>query len=299
MGEIVVVGSINVDQRISVESFPAPGETVLCGMRSTGPGGKGANQAVAARLAGSAVRMIGAVGDDSDGRRMLNLFDAVGIDRSGVLATQTPTGVAVVIVNSAGENSIMVDPGANAALPEVHVSVAMSSMEPGSVLLLQMEIPRSVVISAARSARRQGAVVILNVAPAPPDIDDLIHDVDLLIVNEGELRTVMRSTGSEFQEEPSAMAAILSERFDCTVVCTLGERGAIAVNSQGRIECHAPRVQPVDTTGAGDTFAGYLASALAEKMPIFAALDRATRAASIAVTREGAAESIPRSDELA
>jgi ribokinase len=282
-----------------VQHFPIPGETVLGGDRELGGGGKGANQAVAARLAGADVQMVGAVGEDNDGRRMLQLFDDAGVDRKDVtLIGGAATGSAYVIVAESGENSIIVSPGANSRMTEEHVLAALSHATPGTPVLLQLEVPEHIVRVAARTARAAGAVVILNAAPAPSTLGDLLDDVDLLLVNEGELRSVASAVGIDDDHEPVRLAEDLVARTGTVVVCTLGSRGAVAVTPDGVFEQRAPRVAVVDTTAAGDTFAGYLAAALADAIPMYAAVEQAVIAASLTVTRAGAMSAIPRTDEV-
>lgn len=299
MTKVIVVGSINVDHRVDVQHFPVPGETVLGGDRELGGGGKGANQAVAARLAGADVQMVGAVGDDDDGRQMLLLFDQAGVDRTDVTVTKgIATGAAYVIVAESGENSIVVSPGANGRITEAHVVSALRGAAPGTPVLLQLEVPENIVRITARMARAAGAVVILNAAPAPAILGDLLDDVDLLLVNEGELRSVASTVGIHDDHEPVRLAEDLVARTGTVVVCTLGSRGAVAVTPDGVFEQRAPRMTVVDTTAAGDTFAGYLAAALADAVPMYTAVERAVVAASLAVTRAGAMSAIPDAEEV-
>jgi ribokinase len=299
MGRVIVVGSINVDHRVGVEHFPAPGETVLGGDRELGGGGKGANQAVAARRAGAEVKMVGAVGNDDDGRRMLQLFDEAGVDRSDVTVAQgATTGAAYVMVASSGENSIVVAPGANGLIAESHMVAALGRAPRGTPVLLQLEVPERIVRLAARTARARGLVVVLNAAPAPRILGDLLDDIDLLLVNEGELRAVAAAAGIDDDHEPVRLAEDLVRRTDTVVVCTLGSRGAVAVTPDGVFEQRAPRVEVVDTTAAGDTFAGYLAAALSEEVPMFVAVERAVMAASLTTTRVGAMSAIPHAGEV-
>lgn len=299
MGEVVVVGSLNFDRRIVVPDFPAPGETVLARDSVTGPGGKGSNQAVAARRAGARVSMVGAVGADEEGALLLASLDADGVTHTEVeRLAHSATGMALVMVNAAGENSIVVAPGANFQVSEERIVAALSEISRGTPVLLQFEIPQAAVRAAAKAAFEAGGVVILSAAPAPKSLPELLPWVDLLLVNEGELRAVARTAGLPSDGEPTAVAATLAKRFEVSLVCTLGPRGAFVVTGQGEHEQRAPRVEVVDTTAAGDTFAGYLAASLADEVPMYQALARAVAAASITVTREGAAAAIPLAHEV-
>jgi ribokinase len=299
MGQVIVVGSINVDHRVVVEHFPAPGETILSTVHGIGAGGKGANQAVAARRAGARSRLLGAVGNDRDGRHMLAVLDDAGVERDGVTVVDGPaTGAAYVLVNAEGENSIVVAPGANHHLAEQHVIAALGRIPRGTPVLFQLEIAEQTVLRAMAAASAAGGVVLLNAAPAPRSIDGLLEFVDVLLVNEGELNAIAEAAGIRPDHEPVRLAEDLVQRLGIVVVCTLGSRGAFAVTAEGVFEQRAPRVDVVDTTGAGDTFAGYLAAALAEETPMYRAIERAVAAASLTVAQPGALESIPHAAQL-
>lgn len=294
---IHVVGSINHDQRLLVDTPPAPGETITAHDHTTEPGGKGANQATAAARAGAPVRLIGAVGDDDTAAHLRRHLTDAGIDTTHVATTPGPTGRAIVTVAADGQNQIIIVPGANAHLTPEHATTALTTLTPGDLVLLQLELPRATVAAAAAFAHHHGGYVILNAAPANPAATPILDHVDLLAVNEPELATIAHTTGTHTPDAATTTRR-LADTLDTTVVCTLGDKGAILATP------HTTHTQPahpatvVDTTSAGDTFIGYLAAALAHDHPWPHALDTASRAAAITVTRPGAARSIPTHTEL-
>lgn len=284
-GHVVVIGSINVDLSLACDEIPAPGETVLASGMRRSAGGKGANQAVAAARAGGArTSIVGAVGDDADGRFMLDRLAADGVDIASVdtLARQA-TGLALITVDRAGENAIVVVPGANSA---VAIGDAVRDLvSTADVVLAPLETPQSVVAEAARS-RRPGVPFVLNAAPAAVIGDELAREVDLLVVNEHEARSTAGDDGLE-------AVRILLGIFPAVIV-TLGARGA-DLHRRDTAVLHSPAlaVQVVDTTAAGDTFCGVLAAALAGGEPIERAMTLASAAASLAVQSPGAQDSVP------
>jgi ribokinase len=286
---VTVVGSINVDESISVRRHPAPGETTTASGMVRTLGGKGANQAVAAARAGGTVRMVGAVGGDDPLAR--SALDADGIDTSDVAVLPTAsTGRAIVLVDDDGENSIVVIPGANSKVPSDSIDRAVDAMQPGDVLVLQNEIPAAHSVRAARLARTRGATVIWNAAPAPDRRSDIVDEIDLLVVNELELSQVATLLGllaDEFDATLSGVAGAL----DTAVVCTLGGAGVAYRDGEraGRVPAH--RVIVTDTTAAGDTFVGSLAAT--DDRPLEERLRLAVAASAITVTRRGASSSIP------
>jgi ribokinase len=262
---ITVFGSINLDLIGGVDRLPRPGETVPGGAFSTSPGGKGANQAVAAARAGAPVRMVGAVGRDPFADEALALLGLAGVDLARVRQTDAPTGVALILVDPVGENVIAVLPGANATVAEA--DGAALEFGPGDVLLLQLEIPVAATAAAAARAKAAGAPVLLSYAPFRSDAFDLLPLATHLVVNESECELIAAALGVS-GEGTAAQVSGLAERLGTTIIATLGPDGAIAA-SPGRME-HAPAlpVQAVDTVGAGDTFCGYLAAGLSEGMPL-------------------------------
>ncbi len=288
---ITVFGSINLDLIGVVERLPRPGETVPGRTFATAPGGKGANQALAARRAGAAVRIVGAVGGDGFAESALSLLRADALDLALVRAVAAPTGVALILVDSVGENVIVVVPGANGGVSEEQAEGL--AFLPGDVLLLQLEVPTPAIRAAARRARAAGARVLLNFAPFRVEALDLLDAVTHLVVNETECALIAEALGVSGRDL-GLQARDLSKRYGATVVVTLGREGVLAVEQERELRAAALPVDPIDTVGAGDTFCGFLAAALAEGQPLEAALVLASAAGSLACTMSGAQPSIPR-----
>ncbi len=282
MPSVVIVGSANVDQVFRVTAIPAPGETVLSNGFSIALGGKGQNQAVAAARAGASTAFIGALGDDGFGASIREGLAADGIDSSGVREVDAPTGTALIAVDDAGENTIIVEAGANALL-ELTAPDA-SAIAAAEVLVLQLEIPLATVAAAARAATAAGTRVLLNAAPIRDLPADLLADVDILVVNEHEGAHLARGGAVE------SLAPV--------VIMTLGAAGAVAYENGTEVRVPAPTVSAVDATGAGDTFCGALAARLAEGAELGDALRFAVAAASLSVQKHGAVPSIPGRAEI-
>jgi ribokinase len=293
---ITVFGSINLDLIGSVERLPRPGETVPGGGFATAPGGKGANQALAAARAGAAVRVVGAVGRDDFANAALALLRAGGVDLGGVRAIDGPTGVALILVDAAGENVIAVIPGANGRVGEADAETL--AFAPEDVLLLQLEVPVGAIEVAARRARAAGARVLLNFAPFRADGLALLPHVTHLVVNERECELIAKAMGVA-GEEIAAQGRELAERGGVTVIVTLGRDGALAFAEERTETAAALAIEAVDTVGAGDTFCGYLAAGLSEGMALGETLRLAAVAGSLACTKAGAQPSIPVRDEVA
>jgi ribokinase len=295
---VVVVGSSNTDMIIRVPRVPRAGETLLCGEFSTAPGGKGANQAVAAARAGGRVAFVARLGRDSLGNEAMAGFRREGMLLSHVVRDPThPSGVALIFVGSDGENSIAVAGGANQQLSRRDVAAARGLITRARILLLQLETPLQTVAAAARLARRAGVDVILNPAPACPLPDALLRDVSLLTPNETEASLL---TGCRVSGITSAAKAarILLARGVATVIITLGARGAFVATGELAQLVPGFRVKAVDTTAAGDVFNGALAVRLAEGSALLEAVRFAHAAAAISVTRPGAQPSIPNRREI-
>lgn len=292
---ITVVGSINLDLIATVERLPAPGETVSGGDFSTAPGGKGANQALAARRAGAEVRMIGAVGKDAFATEALSLLEEAGVDLSRIGRMHAPTGTALILVDPNGENVIAVVAGANGSVLPGDLSAA--DLKKGDYLLLQQEIPLQTVKAALRQAREAGAVSVLNTAPFSAEAAAFIGEADYVVANETEFDLYADALSLPEGDRPARMAAF-AERTGRTVIVTLGGEGVRAATQGESIAISALKVTPVDTVGAGDTFCGYLAASLASGLSLEGALRRAAAAASLACTKEGAQPSIPLAAEV-
>lgn len=290
---VVVVGSINADLVLRVPSIPTAGVTVPAREISRLPGGKGANQAVALARLGAEVAMIGAVGDDDDGRGLLATLLSEGVDTSSVARLPgVPTGLAVVVVDDRGENAIVVVSGANASLDATSVEgpEGLAALRGADAVLLQLEIPMDVVRAAARAGREVGATVVLNAAPAVAVPDAVLGDVDVLIVNASEAEVLGGA------DDPAVAAASLRTRGPGMVVVTLGGEGSI-VHDGVVTYVAAHHVEVLDTTGAGDCFAAAFTVALASGEGAAAAARYATAAAAIAVTRHGA-QAMPTAAEV-
>jgi ribokinase len=295
---VLVVGSSNTDLVIRVPRLPRPGETVLGGAFSTAAGGKGANQAVAAARAGGRVTFVARVGTDGFGDRTVAGLEADGVDIRFVARTaEAPSGIALITVDERGENSISVASGANALLSAADVERAGEALAAADIVLLQLESPLATVEAAVRRAGERGVPVILNPAPARELGDALLAAVSVLTPNEHEAELL---TGIPVRDEQSAREAArrLRDRGPATVVVTLGERGVYALAAGFAGPVPGFKVEPVDTTAAGDIFNGALAVALAEKLVLPEALRFAQAAAAISVTRPGAQPSAPTRAEI-
>jgi len=296
-GRVVVVGSVNMDLVVRVERHPRPGETVLGRGHASHPGGKGANQAVAAARLGAAAHMVACVGDDDEGRALLAALRQAGVDVSQVRVGARPTGVAFIQVDDAGQNSIVVSPGANAEVSAE--DVAALDLAGAAVVMLQLEVPLDTVLAAARAARRAGAAALLNVAPAQPLTAAQLADVTHLLVNEHEAAVLLGSDAGRVTADPRGAARGLTALAPVAVV-TLGAAGAAwAARDGGEGRQPAFPVSVVDTTAAGDAFAGALAARLAAgESELAAAVRYACAAGSLATAREGAQPSLPTAAEV-
>lgn len=295
---IVVVGSLNMDFVVSVEHLPAPGETVLGRNFQMIPGGKGANQAVAAaKLGGNsvAVRMVGRVGYDVFADHLKASLSAAGVDVSAVHAAKSAaTGVALISVDRNGQNSIVVASGANHELAAADVEAMRAVFRGARLALFQLETPLDTVAAALALAREEGLTTILDPAPAQPLPDQVLHSADILTPNESEaLRLLGRPPARVSPAEAAEMADALRRRGPRTVIVKLGEQGCYA--DSGTLQAHIPgfAVEVRDTTAAGDTFNAALAVALAEGAALEHALRFANAAAAISVIRPGAQTSAP------
>ena len=287
---IVVFGSLNIDLVCRVQRLPAAGETVLAPDYGAVPGGKGANQALAARRAGADVVMVGAVGTDGFADLALEALVADGVDLTRVARVDGPTGAAFIAVDARGQNQIVVAAGANGrAKAEDLEGLAIG---PDDWLMLQWEVPEAEILKAARWARAAGARVMLNRAPAGPVSHELIALVDAVVVNEHEVMALGESLVPE-AGDPDSVAAALSERYGLMAVVTLGAAGALAWDRGIRHDAPSLEVDVVDTTAAGDTFCGALAAAFDRSRGVETALDFACAAGSLACTQFGAQPSVP------
>jgi ribokinase len=291
---VVVVGSLNLDYVVPVPRHPRPGETVLGGDLARHPGGKGANQAVAAARLDQPVAMVGRVGEDEPGRLLTATLADAGGDASGVQVTRgAPTGVALITVDEAGENAIVVSPGANARLSGADVADRAPLLARAAVTLAQLEVPLEAVEAVARAA---GGTLVLNPAPARDLPAELLAAVDLLVPNRGELALLAGAAPTDDLDELARLARSL--QGPDAVIVTLGADGALLVDDTGVEHVPPVPVSAVDTTAAGDAFCGALADALVRGEPLGAAVRWANRAAAVTVTRAGAQPALPTRREV-
>ena len=320
--DVVVVGSANTDLTVTARALPRPGETVTEGALHTGFGGKGANQAVAARRAGAEVAFVARMGTDAHAESYLKHLGAEGIDIGAISRDRrAASGVALIAVDEAGHNQIAVASGANSRLRPAHLRAGLRRIHMGSVVVAQLEVPIDTVEAAFRAARRVGATTMLNPAPVPspagsapatasaraaPDRDPLVGLLprtlvaltDVVVVNQVEAEQLAGRPVTGVVQARRAAATLIEHGFGAAVV-TLGDRGAVWTDSAGSGRAAAPRVRAVDTVGAGDTFVGYLASGLARGVALADGVAEAVHAAALAVTRRGAQPGIPRRLEVA
>ena len=295
---ISVVGSSNMDLVIKTERIPRPGETILGGEFVMIAGGKGANQAVAAARLGAQVNFIARVGNDAFGTSMLENFARDGINSDYVVKDQSKaSGVATITVDSNGENSIVVAPGANAALTPADVEAAEKVIAESDSLLLQLEVPLETVIRAAELARKHGTRVILDPAPAQKLPDNLLKLVDILTPNESEAELLTGIAGDS-EETARKQAESLSSSGVCCVLVTRGASGSLLYDGKEFKSFSALKVKSVDSTAAGDCFNGALAAALSEGKSIDQSIAFASRAAACSTTRLGAQDSLPGKFEM-
>ena len=292
MAAVVVVGSANLDFTIQVDRVPHQGETILGRELSVSFGGKGANQAVAARRAGAEVTFIGKVGQDRHGEQIRKDLEMMGIAGAGLLSDATcNTGVAFILVDPSGENQIVVVPGCNYRLTPEDLQ-GRDHLISGVILLLQLETPLETVLWALRRAKQRGMRTILNPAPAAPLPHDYFSLVDLVTPNETEA-SILTGVPVRGQDGAEKVGVRLREMGCGDVVVTLGARGCLWVGKDGARHFPAFSVLAIDSTAAGDAFSGALAAALAEGEPLEKAIPFANAAGALATTRRGAQESLP------
>ena len=296
---IVVIGSLNMDWVIPVNHTPVEGETILADGYTEVPGGKGANQACAAGKLKGNVSMLGLVGNDEIGDKLINNLKLVNVDVSRIEKSENiNSGLALINVNSKGNNSIVVLPGANGRCDIKYIEKNIDIIEKSDIVLLQMEIPIETVeyvITVSKNLKKQ---VILNPAPAPDSLsDEVLSNIDILTPNETELEKISGKNVKTVEDAIEASKSLLSRGVK-NIIATLGEKGALLVNKDEVKEFKALKVDAVDTTAAGDSFNGAVAVYLSEGHTISEAIEFANKVSSIAVTRKGAQTSIPERSEI-
>lgn len=296
--KIVVIGSCNTDMVVNANRLPKPGETVIGNSFKIFHGGKGANQAVAVARSGGKVSFVTKIGDDFYGRQSLENLKNEGVNIDNIITDLVlPTGIALIVVDSNGENSIAVASGANAALKPVHIDEIKGIIENAEYLLMQLEIPVTTVIYAAKIATEKGVRVILNPAPATSVPEELLKYTYAIIPNIVEVEELTNVKIVDWDSAKQA-ADIISSKGVHLVVITLGETGAFLKDGGNYFKVPGYKVDAVDTTAAGDTFCGTFCVGLSEGMSPVEAVKMANKAASIAVSRQGAQSSIPYKNEI-
>jgi ribokinase len=294
-----VVGSANLDVMLRTASLPRPGETVLAQSCQFGSGGKGANQAIMAARLGAEVVFVARLGRDGFGNDLLRCYEREGLALAHlVLDDVAPTGLAMIAVDDAAENAIIVAPGANARLTPADVQKADVALSRCQVVVGQFEVPQETTLAAFAIARRHGAMTLLNPAPAQTLNVALLEAVDCLLLNEVELEVLTGQGVNPKAGVAERALHLLRTPGPRALVVTLGANGALLVEPTGSERFVAPRVQAVDTTGAGDAFVGSLAAALAEGQILREAIPFAMAAAAISVTRPGTQAAYPRRSEV-
>ena len=295
---ITVFGSINMDLVATTPRLPKPGETVPGTGFATAAGGKGANQALAARRAGASVRMVGAVGRDEFAAPALDLLDKAGTDLSRVARVDGPTGTALILVGGDGENMIAVVPGANGTISPDQAAEAVSSSQPGDILMLQLEVPAASVKAALQAAKAQGVRTVLNTAPLIAEAAELATLADIVIANETEFELLVGREALTSEEREEMLLEMHKDTGQILII-TLGAEGVVAAEGGSLHRTKGLKIEPVDTVGAGDTFCGYLAASLDAGLALGEALRRAAVAGSLACLKAGAQPSIPDAGEVA
>jgi ribokinase len=293
MFDMLVVGSLNMDLVVRAPHFPAPGETISGGDLAIIPGGKGANQSVAAARLGARVAMLGCVGGDVFGQALVDNLMQNRVDINRVKRDKAATGTATIVVDARGQNSIVLSPGANGKMTPADVA----DLPDAKILMLQFEIPPETVLSAAQQARRKGMQVIVNPAPAQAMDEALLRSVDILVPNESELSLLTGETVTDVASAESA-ARMLMEQGAGMVIVTRGSQGSLAVTKNERYDVPSFKVDVVDTTAAGDAFIGGLAVSLVENKSLEKALIYANACGALAATKFGAQPSLPNKDEV-
>lgn len=295
MTDIIVIGSLNADLVVRAPRFPAPGETISGENLAIIPGGKGANQAVAAARQGASVGMVGRVGRDTFGPTLIQNLQKNNVDTTHVKADPSATGTAIIVVDAGGQNSIVLSPGANGKVTPEDVEAV--SFQDSKMLLLQLEIPLETVVHAASLAHQNGLRVILNPAPARQLPDSLLADVDILVPNESELQLLTGQPVTGTASVEAAAKALLAKGVK-TVIVTLGEKGAMLIIPEKIQHIPAFKIDVIDTTAAGDAFIGGLAAALLKGKSLQEAVRYGNASGALAATKFGAQPSLPTQDEV-
>lgn len=297
MKNICVIGSLNMDLVVNVDTMPKPGQTIIGSNFKEVPGGKGANQAVAmARLNGN-VSMIGKVGEDGFGQTLINSLKNDKVDTTYIQTSKGATGVALITVDKNAQNSIVVSPGANFEVKEDDIDNNIEAIKNSDIVVLQLETPLNTIKYALNKAKELNKYTILNPAPAVKLDDEIIKNVDLLTPNETELE-IISGVSIETEEDIQKAAQIMIEKGVKELIVTLGYKGSLYINKEKSMFKKAYKVEAVDTTAAGDSYTGALAVALSQDKNIEDAMDFASKVGALSVLKEGAQSSLPTLEDV-
>ena len=297
MKNICVIGSLNMDLVVNVDTMPKPGQTIIGSNFKEVPGGKGANQAVAmARLNGN-VSMIGKVGEDGFGQTLINSLKNDKVDTTYIQTAPCATGVALITVDKNAQNSIVVSPGANFEVKENDIDNNIEAIKNSDIVVLQLETPLDTIKYALNKAKELNKYTILNPAPAVKLDDEIIKNVDLLTPNEAELE-IISGVSIETEEDIQKAAQIMIEKGVKELIVTLGSKGSLYINKEKSMFKKAYKVEAVDTTAAGDSYTGALAVALSQDKGMEEAMDFASKVGALSVLKEGAQSSLPTLEDV-
>ena len=297
MKNICVIGSLNMDLVVNVDTMPKPGQTIIGSNFKEVPGGKGAKQAVAmARLNGN-VSMIGKVGEDGFGQTLINSLKNDKVDTTYIQTTKGSTGVALITVDKNAQNSIVVSPGANFEVKEEDIDNNIEAIKNSDIVVLQLETPLNTIKYALNKAKELNKYTILNPAPALKLDDEIIKNVDLLTPNETELE-IISGVSIENEEDIQKAAQIMIEKGVKELIVTLGSKGSLYINKEKSMFKKAYKVEAIDTTAAGDSYTGALAVALSNDKDVEEAMDFASKVGALSVMKEGAQSSLPTLEDV-
>ena len=297
MKKICVIGSLNMDLVVNVESMPKKGQTLIGSDFKEVPGGKGANQAVAMARLGGDITMIGKVGKDGFGETLINQLKKDNINTDYVNREDCSSGVAMITVDKNAENSIVVAPGANFRVLEEDIDKCINAINKSDIVVLQLETPINTIKYALEKSKELGKYTILNPAPAVKLEDDIIKNVDLLTPNETELE-ILSGVKIESEEDIEKAANVMIEKGVKQLIVTLGSKGSLYIDKDNTKFKKSYKVKAIDTTAAGDSYSGALAVAFAKDKEIDEAMDFASKVGALAVTKEGAQSSLPTIEEV-
>ena len=297
MKNICVIGSLNMDLVVNVDTMPKPGQTIIGSNFKEVPGGKGANQAVAmARLNGN-VTMIGKVGEDGFGQTLINSLKNDKVDTTYIQTAKGATGVALITVDKNAQNSIVVSPGANFEVKEDDIDNNIEAIKNSDIVVLQLETPLNTIKYALNKAKELNKYTILNPAPAVKLDDEIIKNIDLLTPNETELE-IISGVSIETEEDIQKASQIMIEKGVKELIVTLGSKGSLYINKEKSMFKKAYKVEAVDTTAAGDSYTGALALALSQDKGMEEAMDFASKVGALSVLKEGAQSSLPTLEDV-